>query len=344
MNAARIASLACAALLAQGCASSTPRLRLQSSDSTGAAWAFVLVDHGSAAQILVDGRPRFDECERAGVTLRCELRGMFPGGHTVELRLAGGVLRRSVVLGVPWSARPVFVRARDLATVAGAGHAGADGVLLPQGLEPATLEELVEAGHKAGLRVLLEVTKPSAELESQLERYTLDGFVGATIPAGLARRFPSTRLFGIDVAASAKLAANLAGAAMPIADLAGGDRLVEAHGALGLGLLIIAGRGAIIDGAAFPLLGVRHRHKALREGTPTSLADDGLARVVRMAAGGDAVTLVANAGRTPYTPEVELPPVPIDLLGGPMTGKGPTVPPGELAAILASPDPDRTRY
>ena len=67
-------------------------------------------------------------------------------------------------------------------------------------------------------------------------------------------------------------------------------------------------------------------------------------RAVRMSAGGDAVTLVCNAGTDPYSPRIELPPVPIDLLGGPMSPGGPTVPPGQLAAILASPDPDRTHY
>ena len=58
----------------------------------------------------------------------------------------------------------------------------------------------------------------------------------------------------------------------------------------------------------------------------------------------DGVTVVGNAGAEPWTPQLEMPPVPIDLLGGPMAPTGPTVPPGELAVILASPDPDRTRY
>src|SRR5262245_45454552 len=95
----------CAALA--GCAGHTPRLRLVSSEPTGAAWSFVIEDRGGGAELLIDGRPRTIGCMRAGVTIRCELRGMFPGGHTVEVRLAGAVLRRSVVLGSPWPARPV---------------------------------------------------------------------------------------------------------------------------------------------------------------------------------------------------------------------------------------------
>jgi hypothetical protein len=319
-------------------------MSLVSSDAEGAAWAFVLADHGRAGQILIDGRPRVDDCFRAGVTLRCELRGLFPGGHILELRLAGGVLRRSVVLGTPWNPHPVFVRARDAATVIGATHAGADGVLLPQGLEPAAFEELVEDAHKGGLRALLEVATPGADANAILERYALDGLVGAPIDPSLHHRFPATRAFEVDGITTQQLADNLAGTPMPLAALSGSDGLVEAHGALALALLLLARRGAIIDGSAFPLLAIRKRHKALREGTSTVLADDGLQRAVRISAGGDALTLVANAGRAPFAPTVELPPVPIDLLGGPMSIQGPTVPPGDVAAILASPDPDRTKY
>ena len=130
---------------------------------------------------------------------------------------------------------------------------------------------------------------------------------------------------------------------MKLEELRRGTGLVEAHGAIGLGLALLAGRGAIVDGGAFALLGVRRRHKALREGKPTTLADDGQRRAIRLQAGGDMVTLIANAATEPYTPTIELPPAPIDLLGGPMSPSGPTVPPGELAAILASPDPERTR-
>ncbi len=302
------------------CANTSPRMRLSSSSPVGATWSFVVEDHARAAQLLVDGRPRVSGCERAGVHLRCELRGLFPGGHTVELRLAGSVLRRSALVGTTWPARPIFVRARDLAAVTGAASAAADGVLIPEGLEPVAMEELVEAAHKGGIRALVEAGPNSVSTSTLVERYALDGLVGAALNPSVARRFPEARPFAI------------------------GESLVETRGALGLGLALLAGRGAIIDSGGFPLLAVRRRHKALREGTATVLFDDGQRRAVRLAAGGDAITLVANASAEPWSPTVELPPVPIDLLGGPMTAKGPTVPPGELAAILASPDPDRTRY
>ena len=330
--------------LLAGCAGlvHTPRMRLVSSDATVGTWSFVVEDRGGAAQLLIDGRPRVLGCDRAGVTLRCELRGMFPGGHTVELRLAGSVLKRSTVVGAPLPARPLLVRARDLATVVEAGHAGADGVVMPAGLEQSAIEELVDGAHKANLRVFIEGNE--AQTAGSVARYALDGVLGAPIDAPTQKRFPSAHALWIDEAATHALVSTERGVALPLAQLGHGEGLLDTHGALQVGLAMIAGRGALIDARAFPLLAVRRRHKALREGTSSIVVDDGVHRAVRMAAGTDAVTLVCNAGTDPYAPRIELPPVPIDLLGGPMTPNGPVVPPGEVAAILASPDPDRTHY
>lgn len=327
-----------------GCAGfvNTPRMRLVSSEATVATWSFVVEDRGGAAQLLIDGRPRVVGCDRAGVTLRCELRGMFPGGHTVELRLAGSVLRRSTVVGAPLPSRPLLVRVRDLDAVVEAGRAGADGVVMPAGLEQSAIEELVDGAHKASLRVFIEGSE--AQTAGSVARYALDGVLGAPIDALTQKHFPSAHALWLDEAATHALSSSEGGLPLPLAQLGHGDGLLDTHGALQVGLAIIVGRGAIIDARAFPLLAVRRRHKALREGTSSILVDDGLHRAVRLAAGADAVTLVCNAGADPYTPRIELPAVPIDLLGGPMTPGGPIVPPGELAAILASPDPDRTHY
>jgi hypothetical protein len=327
------------AALGGGCAAHAPRLRLISSETGQASWSFVVQDSARAAQLLIDGRPRVDACRRAGVMLRCELRGLFPGGHTLELRLAGGLLRRTAFTGPDWSPRPVLVRGRDLATVAAAAHAGADAVLIPWAMEPIAIDELVEGAHKGGIRVVIEAPTPPLEparLGERLERHGLDGVVGASLDADARRRFPSAVSLAIDVRATQALAAHLAGESLPLAALVG-DGLVEARGPLALGLSLLAGRAAITDGASFTLLGVRRRHKALREGAAAVLADDGRRRAVRLQAGGDAVTLVTNASPEPYTPAVELPPSPIDLLGGPILDGRPVVPPGDIAAILASP-------
>ncbi len=327
-----------------GCGSNTPRMRLYSSTPNGATWSFVLHDHGRAAQLLVDGRPRPD-CYRAGISIRCELRGLFPGGHIVELRLAGGILRRSAVLGRAWPSRPVLVRARDLGTVAGAAHAGADAILVPEGLEAGAFEELVEASHKAGLAVFVEAATNGAgpaTVSAAVERYALDGVVGATLEPSVTKRFPQARVLMVDAKTSSVLASD--DKPYALGDLAQGQGVVETHGALQLGLVLAAGRGAITDGGGFALLGVRRRHKALRDGASTSLYDDGVRRALRLTAGGDALTLVANGSKGAWTPRLTLPRVPIDLLGGPMSPTGPTVPAGDIAAILASPDPDHTRY
>ena len=333
-------------LAASGCADNGPSMRLYSSSPAGATWSLVVEDRARAGQLLIDGRPRFGGCDRAGVMLRCELRGMFPGGHTVELRLAGRVLRRSAVLGGGVPERAILVRARDLATVAGAAHAAADGVAIPEGLEPLAFEELVEAAHKAGIRAFIEAAPAhpdDATISAAIERYALDGAVGATIAPGVARRFPQAKAMQIDRDGSSLFASHRANP-LPLATLVKGTGLLDTQGALQLSLAMAAGRAAITDGGGFALMSLRRRHKALREGTATALVDDGLRRAIRMAAGGDAVTLVQNAGAEAWTPTIELPPVPIDLLGGPMSPTGPTVPPGDVAAILASPDPDRTRY
>jgi hypothetical protein len=325
-------------LLWAACSAHAPRLRLVSSETELATWSFVVEDPAGAAQILIDGRPRVDACRRAGLMLRCELRGLFPGGHTLELRLAGGVLRRSAFIGPAWATRPILVRGRDAATIAGAAHAGADGVLIPWAMEPAAIDELVEAAHKGGIRILVDTPIAVGDaLAERIERYGLDGAIGASLSANAARRFPSVRTFTIDEAASRALASNLAGEPLPLDRLAQGTGLIDAHGALGLGLAMLAGRAAIAEGASFTLLGVRKRHRALREGTTTVLADDGLRRAVRLQAGGDAVTLVTNTGKEPYTPTVEMPPSPIDLLGGHVAGGEPVVAPGDVAAVLASP-------
>ena len=331
-------------VLLAGCANfvTTPRMRLVSSEATQATWSFVVEDRGGAAQLLIDGRPRASGCARAGVALRCELRGLFPGGHTVELRLAGSVLRRSTVVGSPLPARPLLVRARDLATVVDAGHAGADGIVMPAGLEPSAIEEIVEGAHKTSLRVFVE--GEATQTAGLIARHALDGLVGAPIDAETQRRFPSAHSLWIDQTASLALASGRDGVAVPMASLGAGDGLLETHGALQAGLALAAGRGALVDGGAFRLVAVRRRHKALREGTPSVLMDNGVHRAVRMTSGADAVLLVFNAGNDRWAPTLELPPAPIDLLGGPMNASGPTVPSGDLAAILASPDPDRTRY
>jgi hypothetical protein len=170
-------------LLFAACASSEARLRFVSSYATQASWSLVVDDRARAAEIWIDGRPRTDGCDRVRTQLRCELRGLFPGGHTVELRTAGAVLRRSVLIGAPWHDKLALVRVRNEDEAEAAAKAGADGVIIVGG----DWKPIVDSAHKAGVRALV-VGDAGA-----LEWAGADGVVGGEIPAPLHARFPEAR-------------------------------------------------------------------------------------------------------------------------------------------------------
>jgi hypothetical protein len=310
-------ALAALAALAAGCGAPGARLRLVSSLPRAAVWSFVVDDRGRGAELLIDGRTRAVGCDRAGSELRCELRGLWPGGHTVELRLPGAVLRRSVVLGREWPTRPLLVRARSTDEVAQAGEHGADGVVLDaagQAGPPPSLElvALVDAAHKHGVRAL--VAGP-AEL---VETAGADGVVGGALPPPLARRFPEARAFAV-----------------------GG--LLETHGLVGGARGLAAPTGAIVDAAAFPLLDARKRHAALRDGAICSAASDGPRWATVFGAGPEVAWLLVNEGATPWRFSTGLAD-PLDLLGGRLEGGASLVAPHDVALVVPSPQPDRTRY
>jgi hypothetical protein len=179
-------------VLLAGCASSESRLRFVSSYATQASWSLVVDDRARGAEIWIDGRPRIDACDRIRTQVRCELRGLFPGGHTFELRTAGAVLRRSVLVGAPWRDKLALVRVRNEDEAEAAAKAGADGVIIVGG----DWKPIVDAAHKAGVRALV-VGDAGA-----LEWASADGVVGGAIPPALHARFPEAR--AIDWPAEAK--------------------------------------------------------------------------------------------------------------------------------------------
>ncbi|HEX6836273.1 MAG TPA: hypothetical protein VF334_06845 [Polyangia bacterium] len=169
--------------LVAGCASSEARLAFVSSYPTQASWSLVVDDRARGAEIWIDGRPRTDNCDRVRTQIRCELRGLFPGGHTVELRTAGAVLRRSVLVGAPWRDKLALVRVKNEDEAEAAAKAGADGVIIVGG----DWKPIVDTAHKAGIRALV-VGDPGA-----IEWAGADGVVGGSIPAALHARFPEAR-------------------------------------------------------------------------------------------------------------------------------------------------------
>lgn len=164
-----------------GCATPGARLRYVSSQTTRATWSFVVDDRARGAKLWIDGRPRLDDCHRVRSQLRCELRGLWPGAHTLEARLPGAVLQRTVVVGAPWPKRMALVRVRSLDELTAAAAAKADGVILIGG----DLRVLVDAAHAHGLRALADDV---AALEAGA-----DGLVGVAIPPPLQARFPAAR-------------------------------------------------------------------------------------------------------------------------------------------------------
>ena len=151
--------------------------------ATQASWSLVVDDRARGAELWIDGRLRADACDRVRTQIRCELRGLFPGGHTFELRTAGVVLRRSVLVGAPWRDKLALVRVRNEDEAEAAAKAGADGVIIVGG----DWKPIVDVAHKAGIRALV-VGDAGA-----LEWASADGVVGGEIPKPLHERFPEAR-------------------------------------------------------------------------------------------------------------------------------------------------------
>ena len=171
-------------LLLSACASSSEeRLRFVSSYATQASWSLVVDDRARAAQIWIDGRPRADACNRVRTQVRCELRGLWPGGHTVELRIAGAVLRRSVLIGRPWRDQLALVRVRNEDEAEAAAKAGADAVIIVGG----DWKPIIDVAHHNGVRAL------AVGDAGAIDWAGADGVIGGVIPPALHDRFPEAR-------------------------------------------------------------------------------------------------------------------------------------------------------
>jgi hypothetical protein len=324
-----------------GCAGTqTPaRLRWVSSQATQASWSFVVDDRARGAELLVDGRLRDHDCDRQGKQIRCELRGLFPGGHAVEVRLPGAVLKRTAVVGREWPSWPALVRARSVEDAKEAAQAGADGVVVEEALGVETLQDIAEAAHAQGVRVFVQGGASAIELAAA------DGVVDATVPPELKARFPEAMTLVIDTAATEALAAlaHPANANANAKRVANAGGLVAAHGIVEAALAYLAQNGALVDRAAFPLLQPRKRHAALR-GAQVETSVDGDHWTLLLHTRTDELTLLVNLGREPWPARPENVPAPLDLLGSAVEGGVVTVRPADVALVVRTPAPDRTRY
>jgi hypothetical protein len=255
--------LAMLMLLLGGCAAtgSGARLRWVSSVATQASWSFVVDDRARAGQLYVDGRLRLDDCDRVRSQIRCELRGLWPGGHSLELRVAGAVLKRTVLIGHPWPERMALVRVRSPEEAEAAGKAGADGVLVSGGETRA----IVAAAHAAGARALVWWDA------SAIEWAGADGIVTGTIDPALHARFPEARVLPAPPETTDAAAAALA--------------LLDGN--------------AVVPPSAFDLLRERRRDKSLQRARATPAAEDAPPEHRAFVLGGFRVLWV-NLGSDPW--------------------------------------------
>ncbi len=303
---------------------SSPRLRLVSSMAPEASWSFVVDDHARGAEFLIDGRDRDVGCTRSGQELRCELRGMFPGGHTLELRLPGAVLKRSVLIGHPWPERILLSRVRDESELEAAARAPVDGAIIVGG----DRLQLVALAHQRGIRALLLASEAATLAET-----AADGVIDAPISPELKTRFPELRSFFVDPTRSAELAALVA------SGRSDGWRppqtMVEATTLLGGALALGAPGGAIVSSAAFPLLDARHRHSALRRGEVAVRAEGGLVRL-DFSRGSDRMVILCNVSAAVANLTLDLP-SPLSLLGQTIEANHLVLPAHDVAMIVATP-------
>jgi hypothetical protein len=159
-------------LLVGGCASSGPRLRWVSSQATQASWSLVVDDRARGGELWIDGRTRDDNCGRVRSQIRCELRGLWPGGHTF------------VLIGHPWPQRLAIVRVSSPDEAEAAAKAGADAVLVSGGETRA----IVASAHAHSMRALVWWDA------SAIEWAGADGIVTGSIPPELQVRFPEARV------------------------------------------------------------------------------------------------------------------------------------------------------
>lgn len=292
-------------MMLAGCGTAAGRLRLLSSVATQASWSFVVDDCARGAELLIDGRLRDDACDRVRQTIRCELRGLWPGGHTIEMRLPGAVLKRSVLIGKAWPDCLLFVRAASKDEARAAAEAGAD-VIIAEG----DVDDAIAGAHQAGARAAV-VGDVSA-----VERASADAILDATLPPELSRRFPGARAFP-----SPPRASNVAEAAAAIAE----------------------GRAIEVAFNAFPLLRARKKHAALQKGDSKSLVSEPGHRAWELHAASESVIIAINDSDGEWRLKTEFR-APIDLLGGHANEDTITVRAHDVGVIIRSPMPDITKF
>lgn len=312
-------------------------MAFRASRPTDGAWAFSIADHSGSGQLLLDDRYRNDICRRVGQELRCEIRGLFPGGHTVEVSSAGSVLRRSALIGVPWPAHPVVVRVRDVDQTYTAAHAGADAVLY-EGEDVEVAQDIVRAAHGGGARAIIVLPGEVVSLTGA------DAVWGRALDPETKRRFPETRELHPATDPS------LVTAAWEQADRAALAKLLDATGLVEIDrpeltpLGLLAPAGMVVAANNLDLVRARKKQGALRHGKAQLQSIEGRRAVVEFRAGRESLLWVANldpAAEWRFVPTGVT--QPLDLLGGSVDGEAIRVRPNDFSLIVKLPGRDPSR-
>ena len=266
------------------------------------------------------------------------MRGLFPGGHTVQVQMPGAVLRRSALIGIPWPMRPLVVRVRDVEQAQTAARDGAD-LVLYEGADVSLAADIVLSAHANGARVALTLPGSGA-----IAQTGADAVWARTLDSETKRRFPETR--ELIPSNSPTLLEEVAAAA----DRASFDRLLATVGVVEvprpalapLGLL--APGGIVVDPTSLDLVKARKRQTPLREGKTAILIVQNRRAVVTFRAGHQSLLWVANLDPSMewrFVPEGVS--RPLDLLGGALDGDAIRIRPGDFSLIVQLPGRDPSR-
>jgi hypothetical protein len=241
-----------------------------------------------------------------------------------------------VVVGRPWPERPALVRVRSTDEAKEAAEAGADGVIADASLGTEALQDLAETVHAHSVRLFVSGGARALELAAA------DGVVDQPLPPELKERFPEALSLKVDAAASQALDTPAA-----FDRLRNASGPVETHGLVQAAFAHLSPDGLIVDHAAFPLLGARKRHPALSAAAEVELyaaPPQAPGWAFAMRAHGDETLLMINGSACAWRWRPPGLAAPLDLLGSHVENDTVELKPGDVALLVRSPAPDKTRF
>lgn len=318
-------------------AGNTSRMAFRASRPTDGAWAFTITDHSGAGQMLLDDRYRNDICRRAGQDLRCEIRGLFPGGHSVEVQMPNAVLRRTALVGIPWPKHPLVVRVYDVEQARSAAYAGADAVLY-EGEDRDVAQDITRVAHAAGARMVLALPGEAVAFTGA------DAVWDRALDPETKRRFPETRELIPNKQGDLVGTAAARGDRESLEALLRASGVVEVQKAEHTALGLLAPGGMLIGANNLELCKQRKKQPVLRNGTAQLKSLDARHAVVEFRLDDKSLLWAANfdpAADWRFVPEGVA--QPLDLLGSSLDGDAIRIRPNDFSLIVRLPGRDPSR-